>query len=44
MVLRETSCEVEGRMELTQDHVKWQALVLMVLNIWVLLAARELVS
>jgi len=36
MHLKYIGCE-DGRMELTQDSVKWQAFVLAVLKLWVLL-------
>jgi hypothetical protein len=35
--LMEMGCETGRWMELAQDHVQWQALVLAVLNLWVLL-------
>jgi hypothetical protein len=36
MDLRETGCEDKRWMELAQNRVQWQALVLAVLNLWVL--------
>jgi hypothetical protein len=37
MILRQIGCEDGRWMELAQDHVQWQALVLAVLNLLVLL-------
>ena len=37
MDLRVLGCAVDGWMELAQDHDQWQALALVVLNLWVLL-------
>ena len=44
MYLREISCEDGSWMELVQDCVQWQALVLAVLKLLVLLADSRLVS
>jgi hypothetical protein len=41
MGLREIGFKDGRWMELAQDHVQWQALVLMVLNLRVLTAERE---
>jgi hypothetical protein len=37
MEVKEMGCEVERWMELAQDHVQWQPLVLVVLNLHILL-------
>jgi hypothetical protein len=43
MGLTETECE-RRCIELAQDHVRWRSFVLVVLNLWVLLALSLLVS
>ena len=44
MDLREIDCEDGRWIELAQDRVQWQALVLAVLNLLVLLPESELIS
>jgi hypothetical protein len=44
MIIREICYEDEKWVELGQDCVQWQALVLVVLNLWVLLPESKLVS